>query len=36
MHAEIRGPLPCRGPFRVDWLILGFSLMTVMWVAFVR
>lgn len=36
MHAQINGPLSPRGPFWLDWVILGLSLMTVVWVAFVR
>jgi hypothetical protein len=36
MHADIRGPLRSRGPFWLDGVILAFSIMTVIWVAFVR
>jgi hypothetical protein len=36
MHADLRGPLRSRGPFWFDWVTLAFSLMTVIWVAFVR
>jgi hypothetical protein len=36
MHADIRAPLHSRGPFWLDWAILAFSLLTVIWVAFIR
>jgi hypothetical protein len=36
MHTDIRGALRSRGPFWLDWVILALSLMTVIWVAFVR
>jgi hypothetical protein len=32
MHADIRD----RGPFWLDWATLAFSLLTVIWVAFIR
>jgi hypothetical protein len=32
MHADIRD----RGPVWLDWATLAFSLLTVIWVAFIR
>jgi hypothetical protein len=36
MHAEIREPAHSRGPFWLDCAILAFSLLTIVWVAFLR
>jgi hypothetical protein len=32
MDGSVQGPLRRRGPSRLDWVMLAFSLLTVSWI----